>query len=593
MSRKNQKQFRKDKTNGSNGNHNGNSHNSKHEKREQVTTLQKNIILGLILLLTFILFSGSIMHQFVYWDDNSYVTDNPLIRDFSWKGMVNIFSTPVIGMYNPLPFVLYAIDYKFWGLNPMPYHLFNVIFHLINVIITFNFIYLLSKRIETATIVALFFAIHPMHVGTVCWVSTTKSLLFVMFYMLALISYYHYITKNYQIKYMIYTVLLFIPSVLSKPSAVTLPLVLFAMDYYLTRKIEIKLFLEKVPFLIVSLIIGLVTIFTHKVAGDSIFEAPHEYSFINKIFLSNYSIVFYFKKLVWPANLCAIYPYPESGTLLPLKYYLLILVIPFIIFLIIKSKSFRKEMVFGMLFFIFSISVVIRFVPSGFFSAANRYSYLSYTGLFYIIGQYYVWIKDGRFSYSKKIKQYVIPFLAISTIACSIITFQRVSVWQNSLTLFDDIIEKHPNLAQAYNNRAIAKKNIQDSQGAIEDFTKAIEINYKYAEAYNNRGEIKRMLNDTAGALKDYNIALAIKPKYAEALNNKGIIKLNQNRIREAMVNFNSSIAIDPKHATSYRNRGILKLMMKDTAQALADFHIALKLGNASSENLIKMISKK
>ena len=101
------------------------------------------------------------------------------------------------------------------------------------------------------------------------------------------------------------------------------------------------------------------------------------------------------------------------------------------------------------------------------------------------------------------------------------------------------------------------------------------------------------MLNDTAGALKDYNIALAIKPKYAEALNNKGIIKLNQNRIREAMVNFNSSIAIDPKHATSYRNRGILKLMMKDTAQALADFHIALKLGNASSENLIKMISKK
>ena len=578
-------------SNHTNGNGNGKKNNPDIRSTSKKDILIKYSILGSILIFTFLIFSDTLHYQFVNWDDPFYVLNNLEIKNFSFEGFKKIFTTPIIGMYNPITFVVYAFEYKFWGLNPKTFHLFNLLFHLIATVTVFNFIYNLSKRYETATIVALLFAIHPMHISAVTWISQTKTSLYLIFYFLALNYYLKYIKDNYKIKYLVYISILFILSCLSKPSAVTLAPIMLLLDYYLSRKIDKRLILEKIPFFAIALFFGILTLMTHGEAEDSIFEVSQNYSLFNNILVSNYSIVFYINKLFFPFNLCTIYPYPETTPYLPLKYYFSLPIIPIILFLIYKAGNFRKEMIFGLLFFAIAISVLIRFVPSGFFRAANRYTYLSYTGLFYIIGQFYVYIIDNKFPFARKLKTYVIALLAILVILCSVLTVYRIPVWENSITLFTDIIKKKPKLALAYNNRAIAKKDIGDNQGAIDDFTKAVEIDPTYFPGYNNRGEIKRLLNDEDGALIDYNKAIDINPKYVEAYNNRGIIYFNKGKLVEALTDYNTAIILNPKNGASFHNRGLIRLMQKDTLNALTDFEMAAKLGIEQSHNMTMSLS--
>jgi protein O-mannosyl-transferase len=552
---------------------------------------RNNIIIGLIITFTFIVFCKALGFQFVLWDDNFYVQDNLLIRDISIGGLKKILTSPVIGMYNPLTFILYALIYKFWGLAPGAFHFFNIFFHLVAIITIYKFIFRLTKRYETATIVALFFAIHPMHVGVVTWVSELKTSLYLVFYFWALINYLKYIQNNYKAKYIVYTALLFILSALSKPSAITLAPMLFLLDYYLSRKIDKRLFLEKIPFFLVAIFFGILTLYTHSDIGDTIFDVKTDYSLINNILISNYSIVFYFNKLFAPFDLCTIYPYPANDTFLPLKYYLSIPVIPLLLWIVYKARKFRKELIFGLLFFIIAISVLVKIVPTGFFMVANRYTYLSYTGLFFIIGQFFTYVLDHRFSYSEKIKTYLFIFLSALVILYTYQTAQRVKVWENSITLFDDIIQKKPALPIAYHNRALARQQRGDAAGAVADLENAVRYDPKYASAYNLLGEIKEALNNEDEALINYNKALAVDPEFALAYNNRGIIMSKRNKFKEAVLDFNMALKLDPGHGPAFHNRGLAKLSLGDTVGAIEDWKRSAALQNKESLRLIEIFA--
>lgn len=567
--------------------HSKTKRNNNDDNKVITPVLRNNIIIGILLLFTFIVFYKAISYKLVLWDDNSYIINNPLIKDLSLNGIKNIFSTPVIGMYNPLVFLLYGIIYKFWGVEPSAYHLFNILLHLIAITTVYHFIFKLTKRYETATIVALLFAIHPMHVEAVVWASETKTALYLIFYFLALTNYVKYYQENYKTKYLIFSFILFLFSVLSKPTAVTLAPMLFLLDYYLSRKINIKMFLEKIPFFLVSIFFGVLTLYTHIEASDSIFEVNSNYSMLNNILISNYSIAFYFNKLFFPLNLCTIYPYPENLSVLPLKYYLSVLIIPFVIFLIYKSGKFKKEMIFGILFFVIAISVLVRIVPSGFFKAANRYTYLSYIGFFFIIGQYITFVIDKKFTYSNKIKN------ALFTIFCFLIIFYtyqttvRISIWKNSVTLFSDIIKKKPNLAIAYNNRGNAYMEIGDYSAALIDYNKALEIKTYYPEAYYNRGILKAGMGNYLEAIKDFSKAIELNKKYCDAYINRGNSKMMLLDYLGAITDYNTAIELNPDNPNSYANRGFAKNSIGDKNGACLDWKKAYNLGLKNMEEVI------
>jgi tetratricopeptide (TPR) repeat protein len=308
---------------------------------------------------------------------------------------------------------------------------------------------------------------------------------------------------------------------------------LFLLDYYLSRDMNKKVFVEKIPFFIIALFFGILTLLTH--AEDSIFKMNHNYSFINNLLIANYSVVFYINKLLVPLNLSAIYPYPENSTFLPLKYYLSLPVIPILLFLIYKSGKFRKEVIFGLLFFIISISVLIRIVPSGFFRAANRYTYLAYTGFFFIIAQYITYVIDNRFSYARRIRIPVIAFLSILIVFYSYRTTIRVDTWEDTIVLFDDVIKKNPRVPVAYNNRGFAKMLIGDTDGALTDYNKALSLDPKMSEAYLNRGGLMLNAGLLDDAFTDYTRAIEVKPDCGKAFFNRALIKISQENIQGAM----------------------------------------------------------
>ncbi len=548
------------------------------ETKQRSEKLRNNTILGFILALTFFLFIKVQNFQFVNWDDNSYIQSNMMIRDFSLAGLAKIFSTPVIGMYNPLAFLVYTFIYKFWGMNSGAFHMFNLFFHLVATIAAFRFILELTRRYEAAAIVALFFAVHPMHVSIVTWVSELKTSLYCIFYFYAMVSYIRYVRNDYRVRNLLYTGLLFVLALLSKPSAVTLPPMLFLLDYYLSRKMDKRLFLEKIPFFALSLFFGILTILTHVEAEDSIFEANHNYSLINNILVSNYSIVFYINKLFAPLELCTIYPYPANTEFLPFKYYFSILVIPFLCWLVYKAGKFRKEMIFGLLYFLIAISVLLRIVPSGFFRASNVYSYMSYTGLFFIVAQFFVYVVDNRFSFSNKIKTYVITLVVVLAAFYTWRATIRIAVWENSITLFNDIILKKPTLALAWNNRALSKLDLGDVAGAVADLNKSIELDPNYAVARNNRAKIFVDFKEYDAALNDLTIALKLDTDYAEAFINRGNVNFYQQKMDQALADYNMAIKCNPDIEVVYKNRSKIEVERKEYDKALADLNKAISL---------------
>lgn len=553
---------------------------------------RNTLILSGIVLYTFVLYSGGIHSQFVTWDDPDYITQNLLIRDLSFHGIIKIFTTPVIGMYNPIPFLVYAIEYKFWGLTPEPYNFFSIVFHLLATIAIFKFIFRLSKRYEVAAIVALLFAIHPMHTSVVMWASEIKTSLSILFYFVALNAYLNYIDDKYKIKYLVYAAIAIILSALSKPGAVTFAPMLFLLDYYRGRKMDKRMFLEKIPFFVISLFFGILTLVTHSQEKDTIFEVTKSYSFINYLLVSNYAIVFYFQKLFFPVGLCLIYPYPENSAILPIEYYVAIPVIPLIIFMVYKSGKFRKELLFGILFFVIAISVLLRLVPSGFFGMANRYSYLSYIGLFFIIGQFVTYVIDDKFSYARKIKNYVLVLLCVFFIFCSYRSVVRMKVWQNSITLFDDVISKQPKLVMAYNHRAAAKSFTGDYQGAIADEDTALSIDSLSADAYSNRAVFKDIMKDYNGAIKDCDMAIKLNPGSKDAHMNLANVNFHRGHLQEALQEYNSTLQLDTAFGTAYFNRALVKASLLDTIGALKDWERANELGIEQSKQFILSYSK-
>lgn len=501
------------------------------------------MIKGVILAYAFVLFSKTLNYPFINFDDPDYVINNLLIRDFSLKGIWAILTTPVIGMYNPITFLVYMMEYQIAGLSPKTFHFFNIVFHLIATALVYNFSYKLSKSYITAALVALLFAIHPTHVSVVTWISQTKTSLFIIFYFCALISYLRYLEKPER-KYLIHTGLYFLISVLAKPEAVTLAPIMILLDYYTGRKIDKQSLMEKIPFFIISLVFGIVNLYSHAEAEDVIFDVNDKYSLVNNLLVSNYSIVFYFKKLVLPFNFSTIYPYPDNTPILPLKYYLSIPVIPFLIWLVYKSGQFKKEMIFGLLFWAIAVSILIKIVPTGFFRAANRYTYLSYTGLFYIMGQFCTYVYDGKFKFSEKLKPYMFALLAFYLLFCTYKTSVRIEVWKDSISLFTDVINKKPKLAMAYNLRALARLEIGDREGARED----------------------------------YKMAIAMNPKYFEGFINLGIIDYTEGKFEEAMLNYDKGIRLNSTLGMGFHNRAILKLKLGDTLGAYEDWKKAIEL---------------
>ena len=217
-----------------------------------------------ILLITFIVYLPSLGNDFTNWDDDAYVTENPLVAR---PHVVDVLMTPLGGNYHPLTVLSLALNYRISGYQPASYHWLNLLLHLANTGLVFAFVWMLSRRrFWTATATSLFFGIHPMHVESVAWIAERKDVLYTLFYLLGLIAYLRYLERR---RWAWFAVCLaaFVLSLASKPAAVVFPLTLLALDYFFRRTDRIRLVLEKLPFLALSIAVGWLTLKAQQAIG--------------------------------------------------------------------------------------------------------------------------------------------------------------------------------------------------------------------------------------------------------------------------------------------------------------------------------------
>lgn len=520
----------------------------KHHRKSNKKAPQKDktvyLAFSVLILITIIVFSNSINNEILYgWDDGVYIEDQN-VRDISSESIGHYFSSYYLGMYQPLPVLAFGINYAMSGTRPASYHFINLLLHLLNVFLVFILIRKNTRRVEMSFFVALLFAIHPMHVESVSWIATRSNLLYAVFFLAALISYQNYLENPGKKKLYWFSFGWFLLACFSKSIAVTLPLILLLFDYLKNTKISWRLIIEKIPFFFVSVIFGLVAIKAASLSGH-IENLQVDYNFIDRIFLVSYSLVFYLFKLSFPFHLSAIYSFPEKiNGFLPWEYYASLIVILLIIFWIVRSKKYKRTLIFGFLFFVFSLSVVLPVVWSRIFITADRYTYIAYIGIFFIISKLFFDFYERKEMRFRKWRPYMTGFLVIYLLFFCVKSFNRNEDWKSTGTLLNHVIQNgrtDADVAAGYFYRGSMYDAQQEYRKAFEDYSSAIRKNPEYTLAFNNRGIIRGMMQDFEGALADFNKAIANKPDYAESYYNRGNVNYYLNRKQQACEDWRKS----------------------------------------------------
>lgn len=333
----------------------------------------------------FITFHPVLYNSFLNWDDNIYVTQNPLIKDLTWQNTKEIFSTFVSGNYHPIPLLSYGIEYHFINGDPFYYHLNNLILHLINFVLVFFLISKIDKNIFTALFTALFFAIHPFKVEPVAWISSRKDLIYGLFIICSMIYYLSYLQKK-RLKFYFLSIVFFVLSLLSKAMSLAFPFVLLLFDFYSGRKITKKEILEKIPFIVVAILFGIIALFARESYVSVLHE--NELPFSDSIFLGTYRIIFYyFLRTFFLGNVDWIFPYPhiEYPSFYLIFSSIVITISLFIIVLFSLKKT--KRIAFGLCFFFLFIAPVLKTPIIGF--TADRFSYIPSIGISFLVASFF------------------------------------------------------------------------------------------------------------------------------------------------------------------------------------------------------------
>ena len=528
-----------------------------------------------ILVITTLVFSNSLNNEFVNWDDDKNFYENSNITSLTdgnfWANTKQIFTNPVIGNYNPLTIWSFLLENQVFGLDqPFYWHLNNLLLHLLCVLMVYLLCLKLNLSIMGAAAVALLFGIHPMRVESVAWVTERKDVLYGIFYLTALYYYAKSIPNKKQ--YLVIILLCFILSLLSKIQAVVLPLSMLAIDYLLKEKLTWKDLYSKWFYFAISLAGGLLGIYFLQDQGS--LESNATYPIWQRVFIGSYSYIVYLIKSVVPYRLSPLYPYPNT---FPPLFYPTILIAPALLgFLWWSFKKNFKVLVFGLVFFTFNIMFLLQILGAGQGFIADRFTYIAYFGLFFIMGCYIDKLsKMDRF----KIPAYAV--YGVGVIAFSFMTFSQNKVWKNSGTLWTHVLQYYNNTTLPYGNRANYYRDSGQTAKALADYSSRIRLKPNESAPYNSRGRLyfnSTDRNDWLKALDDYNKAISLESDNGEYYSNRGAINAKLNNLEAAIFDFNKCIELKPDHAVGYLNRSIMHNMRGDIPAALADIESYLKL---------------
>lgn len=415
---------------------------------KQSKTINSFVFVVFLVLINILVYYHTLDNLFIdKWDDQWQVINAYTVSDWNWQYISHLFCYSFHGQYSPLNQLLYCVIYHLFGLNPMAFHGTSLAIHILNSILIYKFIQhiLLKKRGNSAStcnsiafITSLIFAIHPLQVESVAWMSASKILLSSFFYILACYLFVFYIETRKTLLY-IGSIIYFLLAYLSKEQAVTLPLMLTVLAFiYKERNLDKTFFLQITPFFILALLMGCFFVFETKNNSINTLTTSATYTWWQRIIFAGYALTEYICKAIVPYNLRFKYYYPSSPTeLTPLWLFFYPLLITTIIYSF--RDLFKKPIILiGAAIFLIHIILVLHIIPiDRQHIIADRYMYLSIIGITLPFAYYGITFYHQL--KSKKFKYVLTSLFLLAITSFSIESFERTRKWNNSDTIYNDI----------------------------------------------------------------------------------------------------------------------------------------------------------
>lgn len=628
------------------------------------------LICVFLALTTYAVYSQVHTYSFVLYDDYSYVKKNPhIVNGFNPDSISWAFTSGHASNWHPITWLSHMLDVQFFGINPGKYHLTSLFFHIANTILLFLVFRKMTGNLLKSGFVAALFALHPMHVESVVWIAERKDVLSTFFWMLTMFSYVMY-TRRPGIKRYIPVVIFYIMGLMSKPMLVTLPFVLLLMDFWPLERIgytvasnnttgksyDLKesaslIVCEKIPLLVFAAISCFVTIRVQ--SGGKAVGSLDVFPITDRLFNALISYVGYIGKMIWPVNLCVIYPYPAvvSGLLAVVACLLLLL----ISISAIRTAKLYPWFITGWLWYLGTLFPVIGLVQIGSQSMADRYTYVPFIGLFVIMAWGVPEIM-AKYRWQKLTRVFLFTVLIPAMMAVS---WFQVRHWKDSIALFERAInvttdnyvahsnlgiayaeigsiekaichynktlELYPDFISTHNNLGIALSSTGRYDEAIEHYFKALQIDPGYATAHRNLCNAMAALDNfehllsrylmtfqnypgqeialyklgialsehgrMSEAINFYFQALAVNPDMPYVHNNIGTILASQGKLYEAVKHYSEAIQIYPDFARAHKNMGVALIRIGKIDEAISHFKKALVIipDDADADRNLKM----
>jgi tetratricopeptide (TPR) repeat protein len=527
--------------------------------------------------------------DFVEFDDPVYVYENRHVTNgLTQDGVIWAFTAGHATNWHPVTWLSLMLDCQVFGPNPGRMHLVNVFFHLANTVLLFAVLKKMTGSLWPSAFVAAAFALHPMHVESVAWITERKDVLSAFFLLLTIAAYAGYVKRPSGFRYAA-ALVLFALGLMAKPMLVTLPFVLLLLDYWPLNRFEgvwpqknssqsapaknkrsilYRLIMEKVPFVAFSVISSVITFLVQRSGSMPDIEVlPLESRFANALL----SYVRYIGKMFWPVDMAIFYPFePASGIQLMLCVLLLIGVTTLILFLGRR----RKYLPVGWFWFIGTLIPVIGLVQVGLQAYADRYTYIPYIGLFMMIAWGLPDVLSGW-----HYRRAVLGVLMVGVLtAGGLCAYRQISYWKDSVTLFSHALKVTQNNFVMYNTLGAGYDALGRRQEAIEAYLQAIRIKPNIAHTHNNLGAAYYSLGRYDQAIKAYQRGISIEPEDANAYNNLGAAYDALGRRQEALEAYLQAVRIDPNNVRVYCNLGLSYSGLGRHAEAIAAYQQAVKI---------------
>ena len=575
--------------------------------------------IGAVVLLTLVAYAPAMQAGFI-WDDNLFLTENPLIK--AKDGLYRFWFTTEPPDYFPLVSTSFWLEWRLWGKNPTGYHVVNIVFHAVSSIL----IWLVLRRLKVpgAWLAAVIFSVHPVNVETVGWITERKNTQPMLFYLVSILLYLSYERDGHKRLY-IFSIIAFLLALLSKTSVVMLPFVLLGCAWWQRGLIERKDLIRVAPFFVLAAALGLVTVWFqyHVAIGDDIVRTD---TFLGRLAGAGWAVWFYLYKAVIPHNLSFVYPRWEIDASSPISYLPTIAVVVCFLTFWRYRQNWGRAFLFGFGYFVVTLFPVLGFFDINFmrFSfVTDHWQYFSIPGVIALVVGLGVWLRDR---WQRKLHWSFRAAAVAAVCLFGFLTWKHSHAFKNPEALWRDTISKNPEawLAQANLGSTLAARGKYDEAithcyealrmnpthpwihcalgttlvgqrrfgEAISHFKEALRLDADFAQAHQAHNDLGLSLGEIGRfeeARHHFLKAIEIRPDFAVAHANLGLGLAKRGRLDEGICHFRQAVAKNPDFAEAHYNLGVALALQGRENEAFEALSEAVRLNPRSAEGHLNL----